>query len=856
LIGLLFIKLFFKTKSDIEKSPYYPISKGLSIISSAYVARFGLSTIVIKVVSTVFNKPDFPSFNILFSANEVTSNTIVDIVFYLSVTSIVIVYSLISFNKRKIVRVFTLPPPQIPKIEFPEDNYSIIPIFYERIKTIVELKYEKDNLILNYDERFKVLYGIFNQGLHSHYMLIYCEDSPYNIKITQINLTKAEDSFQKVLDFLKFRQNSQTILSKKYIVENGTFAKSIVPNDIQLFNEDEYLKYIINFRNYLQRLIKQFDDYKLPFSNDQIKKRTLKSTYVKQDYSIGDQKGTKKTPINSFLDKYLSESSSRHYVILGDYGMGKSTLLKYYASLIAKDILNSNKIVRFPIYISLTNTSPRHGGIENAIGKFVADNLGVSSKLFNELVHRGKILFLLDGFDEMGFIGTHSQRIKQLNAIWKLAFKNNKIIISGRPSYFPRSEELNIAFNIKNYDSEIPNEQPYYEKINLKPFNKEQILESLSKYYSGKDFKKYSSFILNNKSILELCKRPSLMHIVREMLPRIFSDAHTTGLAAGSLIESYLKHWIERQYLKKISGSIDDNQQKERYIFSFFQRLAGEYYKRRSYKLPCDEIINILNEDIASLNLQSKEEREGFESEILTGYFIEIESDEYRFVHKSFLEYFVSKEILKLIKAKKYKDPLISQCDWSEEIINFIYESDEFSNHNNLNKSKVPLLLIIASRNRALASLKAWIFKLRAFIYWALRNSPNLKFMPNIANLFIKVNVESMELIKKNYDYLLNDEYIKVHIPNQNISDEIVELRKIFETKELTFSKVIRFIDIIEPRIGFGMENSLSETLSNNIGIAAKAYYIAILKGQLELKNEHPIVFYLRKKLKKRFFFD
>ena len=152
------------------------------------------------------------------------------------------------------------------------------------------------------------------------------------------------------------------------------------------------------------------------------------------------------------------------------------------------------------------------------------------------------------------------------------------------------------------------------------------------------------------------------MHIVREMLPSLFREYVNSRIEASMLIEKYLKHWIERQFGKQIAASLENNKIKENFVFDFFQKLGGEYYKKRTYKLPSEEVLAYLNEDISSLGLTTKEEKEGFESEILTSYFIEIENDEYRFVHKSFLEYFVSKEILRLIKNNNYKDPLIAQC--------------------------------------------------------------------------------------------------------------------------------------------------------------------------------------------------
>jgi hypothetical protein len=851
IIAQTFLRLFFRSKEKISNSPYNPIIKGLTVLSTAYLTRFGLNNLTISLIGYLGKGTDNKDFLLLLNSDQISSSTMVDLVFYGLVTLIIIIYIFIAFNKRRIESVITQPQIERLKIEFPEDKQLTIPVFSSRLKKLIELKYEKENLVLEFDKKYNVLFGSYKQGLHNHTLLIFCDECVYSKTIMDDEINTAEEAFINILEIINFEFNSLNILTRKYIVEKGSFDLQNSNRDILFFSEDDYLNYAINFSKYLEQLIHSFEEIKLPFSNDSENKRTLNSTFIKQNYTIGSQRGYKKTPLDVYLEDFLKETSLRHIVVLGDYGMGKSTLLKYYASLIAKEILYKKKIIRFPVFIPLTNSSPRHGGIDYAIGKFVADNLGVSSKLFMELVYRGKIIFLLDGFDEMGFIGTHGLRIKQFNAIWKLATRNNKIIIAGRPSYFPTNEELNIAFNIKDADESIPTERPFFERLNLKPFNKDQIQKSLSKYYKGKDLEKYFAFIWKNKSIYELCRRPSLMHIVREMLPSLFKEYADSRIEASMLIEKYLKHWIERQFGKQITASIDNNKIKEQFVFDFFQKLGGEYYKKKTYKLPSYEVLSFLGADISPLGLSTKEEKEGFETEILTSYFIEIENDEYRFVHKSFLEYFVSKEILKLIKNKNYKDPLIAQCDWSEDIINFIYESEEFQASSRLSKS-IPLLLTFASRNIISAKIKSIVFLTKVCLYWMFTFLPKfiLSFASFPSNLV--VSSDNSDKVFSKIELLLSDEYIKSQLLRFNKNYKTTDIQYALKNRKLSNSLIFTLSNVLEQEL-LTIENEwVIIEKRPNVGIAAKAYYVALLKGQFKYHDSHPIPYYLRRKLYKR----
>lgn len=71
-----------------------------------------------------------------------------------------------------------------------------------------------------------------------------------------------------------------------------------------------------------------------------------------------------------------------------------------------------------------------------------------------------------------------------------------------------------------------------------------------------------------------------------------------------------------------------------------------------------EEIIKILNASISFSQLSgfdNPENLEGFQQEILAGYFIEREHDSYKFAHKSFYEYFVASKIIELIKKESFK---------------------------------------------------------------------------------------------------------------------------------------------------------------------------------------------------------
>ena len=842
--GLAFfvIHKLFRFLERRANSPYRPYIKALTTILIAFLISHGMGNQILNILLDILRQ----NTTLQISPPNNYTSLIGEIAFYISVVVIMIYYG------RSTVQVDNKKPLtqkektyQGAKIDFPKNNYQDNPIFHESIKTLFELKFEKEKLKLDWDSEYKILYGSYTQGLHSYACLIYCSKGLNQL----INQYEIDEITKKMDDFLiKSNQLSSTDIKNKYIlIEKGKF-QNVKSDKIIYYTEEELLNNLIDFSDYLNKVIYDFENEELAFSSETIqdKKMTLKQTFIEPEYLTPNSKNTQETDNNIFskffkkkyqvkpglkkyINQWLLEESKKHLVILGDYGMGKSSFLKYYTTQLAQEYISTKKIRRFPIFISLTNTSPMHGGIDNEIGRFVADNLGISKTLFDELKNRGKFVFILDGFDEMGFVGTHEQRIEQLNAIWQLATEKNKILISGRPSYFPNDEELKYALNIKDTDDLMPPQQsPYFERLYLAPFSEKDIRSSIELYnYSNDEVAKYLNFIKGNRSILELCKRPSMMHIVREMLPILFEKYQAKELNAGKLFNQYISHWIDRQLNKGVISTIRNDQKKKEFVLSCFIELAGHYYEKGVEKLPPKEVLESLVHKIKSLELSNNNEIEGLESEILTGFFIEIDKDRYKFVHKSFKEYLVSQKIIQLIENQHIKSSLINQTPWTTEIIDFIYDSD-FVNNPKKTAQNIPLLLLLSSKSKTLLKLKCKLFRL--------------------VIVFKIATLKGRQLFLKWKKYLSRKKKKGV-IPNQ-----ILEVSKDKKLNSLIVVLIIigilmYFLSKPSKLIDEDIEDVPPTQESPKImSFTSKAFYIALHKGQLHPKNNRNLIKYFQLK--------
>lgn len=91
----------------------------------------------------------------------------------------------------------------------------------------------------------------------------------------------------------------------------------------------------------------------------------------------------------------VTEIDGRNFILQGTVGQGKSTLLRH---LCIKELLKSNRI---PIFFELRRIKNNSTLVESVIEQMKAYGLEANTELFYFYAEQGKILLLLDGFDEL-----------------------------------------------------------------------------------------------------------------------------------------------------------------------------------------------------------------------------------------------------------------------------------------------------------------------------------------------------------------------------------------------------------------------------------------------------------------------
>ena len=139
---------------------------------------------------------------------------------------------------------------------------------------------------------------------------------------------------------------------------------------------------------------------------------------------------------------------NEHLAIMGEYGQGKTVL----AHKLVREILNRpEEFDRIPILISLRGRSPRNESGLDILSKWAAQ-YDVPPRALEELHRAGKLLLILDGFDEMDLVGDTQLLRDHFSRIWGLAkYPNSRIIVTGRQNLFTDDSERRAAIGIHNH---------------------------------------------------------------------------------------------------------------------------------------------------------------------------------------------------------------------------------------------------------------------------------------------------------------------------------------------------------------------------------------------------------------------
>ena len=203
---------------------------------------------------------------------------------------------------------------------------------------------------------------------------------------------------------------------------------------ITTFTYSELFKKFERFDGYVEAVISD-----TPLASEL---RTLNGIYEEPQFV--DDVGVDKATEYLLRWRDSTDASNRWLVIVGEYGTGKTALTKVLHYRWLHDY-KMNPSLPIPFRIELRDFA-RQFDARGLLHHFLDRNglAHVSVEFVESLIRSGKIVLLLDGYDEMAQYLHARERRACLEALAQLSSGGAKGILTSRPNYFTETEELQV----------------------------------------------------------------------------------------------------------------------------------------------------------------------------------------------------------------------------------------------------------------------------------------------------------------------------------------------------------------------------------------------------------------------------
>ncbi len=431
-----------------------------------------------------------------------------------------------------------------------------------------------------------------------------------------------------------------------------------VHEEIELLTISELESSVIDFSRYVSILIKQLsDDISLKFF---VKPKAKREEMLVPEFAF------------DIFSKWLADPVANQLTLLGDFGTGKTTLLKYLALNLAQDylekVIKTGAHARVPIFINLRDYT-KAISLKQLILDFLDSNAihATSYAAFEYMLHEGYILLIIDGFDEMASRGDQQATLRSFRELNRVAIRQAKILLSCRTHYFTTQHEMRRyhgSISINNLTHRTYTDlyreiaaRPNYMILHLLDFDSQQV-DQYIKSRCGTYSEGVIDFITTTYNLPELSRRPVLLDMIVSSHTKLRHN--TEAITPGVLYTAYTDIWLNQNDW----CSILDIEAKSALLELFADTVASTPDKHVNYS----QLISLVRkwrDDLSGVDASE------VDRELRTASFL-VRDDEgnYRFSHKSFFEFFYARFLLK--NATANEDSNWSRSYFSTEIYRFV----------------------------------------------------------------------------------------------------------------------------------------------------------------------------------------
>ena len=434
---------------------------------------------------------------------------------------------------------------------------------------------------------------------------------------------------------------------------------------------DDMIRSLIDFTPYLNDLIHDFQDFLV----DRERGLKLPQLYVEPDAFYDPQREIR--PLQTLVDKWLTDPELNQLTLLGDYGTGKTVFTLKLAHDLARAYLEGQGTL-IPVRIPLKEFDPKQGVEDLVMNHLRRHGLeGSPYAAFQYLLRQGILLLILDGFDEITAQVTPELTRRNFDKLDALVKEQARVLLTCRTHYFRDRPEVKTLLERRAGLPEMGTREgtelyqaivsrPNYRILYLREFDEPKITAYLQKA-CGDEWEKDRETIRSLYNLEDLARRPVLLDMVVKSLPQL--RERKGEVTTAGLYDVYTGYWIHRDDWRAIMTPAGQA--------AFTEELAWRLWTATRERLHYSELTDLAQELLRgehfkpgaiSATALSQADIEYAAHEVRTAAFLTRDAEgNYGFAHRSFMEFFVARRL-----ARRLLDGSAPEMAISEEIRGFI----------------------------------------------------------------------------------------------------------------------------------------------------------------------------------------
>ena len=339
--------------------------------------------------------------------------------------------------------------------------------------------------------------------------------------------------------------------------------------------------------------------------------------------------------LDHFFENWFTKNNN-YLCLLGDMGVGKTSACIYLMYYLSKKY-NGDDYRYIPVFFALealTKLTRLEKNVHAIIGEFMG-NLFTEDEI-KELYRQRRIVFILDGFDEISgdsSLGEILHNYEKLKPFLRLACKT---VLTCRTHYFSEQEQLQevLTGQIEGTDfaKKLMGDEYPFHIIEIQEFSEDEILELISLLLPRENSKKIWDDIGQIYDLSDLAKRALLLKMIVNTLPELRKKGRAVN--SNELYMTYTRKLLVREMRwRKIGLNIAEKERFIAYIASLMYINNTLVIETKKFD---KEIMTFFKDSI-----YDRDQLNNYRYDCkVANFFSRDRQDNYRFIHKSFYEYY------------------------------------------------------------------------------------------------------------------------------------------------------------------------------------------------------------------------